>query len=183
MIGDSGGDTAATLRRYLPLFETIYTHHLVPACSRNPGMKAIRRPKLHMVDVGLAAMLLGVDADALSRATSTVSGQLLESFVAGELARQLTWSIISASLYQWRDRDGHEVDLVLEASDGRVVGVEAKAVIDVHDRDSVGLRALQRRLGDRFAGGVLLHFGDRPRPFGFQLAAVPIAALWNVAPS
>jgi len=169
---------APTLRRYLPLFETLYVHHLIPAWSVSAAARTIRRPKLHVVDSGLAAALLGLDADALARPTTTIAGQLLESFVAGELARQLTWSDTDAALHHWRDRDGNEVDLVVESADGRVVAIEVKAAVDVHDRDFSGIRALQRRIGDRLILGVLLHCGERPRSFGPSLVAAPVSALW-----
>lgn len=87
-----------------------------------------------MVDSGLAAYLLGTDPDGLARPTAAHSGQLLESFVAGELARQLTWSDQEAALYHWRDRSGVEVDLLLETPDGRVAGVE---VLDRFNLESV----------------------------------------------
>lgn len=173
------GIPSASLTRYLPLFETTYVHHSVPAWSRNLTKKAIRRPKLHMIDTGLAAVLLGVASDALARPAATIAGQLLESFVAGELARQLTFSETSATLRHWRDRDGAEVDLILEASDGRIVGIEVKAAIDVNDNAFVGLRKLQRLLGRDFVAGVVLHCGDRPRSFGSGLVSLPIEALWR----
>lgn len=177
-LGRELGLPAPTLRRYLPLLETVYLHHLVPAWSRNLTAKVVRRPKLHLTDTGLAAYLLGVDADALARPTAAVAGPLLESFVAGELARQLTWSEIDARLYHWRDRNGLEVDLVLESADGRVVGVEVKAAIDVNEADFRGLRALRDRLGERWAAGVVVHCADRARPFGPDLYAVPVSAIW-----
>lgn len=169
---------APTLRRYLPLLETIYLHHLVPAWSRNLTAKVVHRPKLHLIDSGLAAHLLGVDPGGLARPTSTQAGPLLESFVAGELARQLTWSDLDANLYHWRDRNGSEVDLVLEAADGTVAGIEVKAAVDVHDGDFRGLRTLRDRLGEQFRGGVVVHCGDRPRPFGPGLYAVPVSTIW-----
>jgi hypothetical protein len=104
----------------------------VRAWSRNHSAKVVRRPKIHLLDSGLAAHLVGADPTALARPTSTQSGPLFESFVAGELARQLSWSDTEATLFHYRDRRGVEVDLVLEAPDGRVVGVEVKAAIDVH---------------------------------------------------
>lgn len=65
---------------------------------------------------------------------SSMAGPLLESFVAGELRRQLGWADESARLFHFRDRDGLEVDLVLETDDlvletgdRRVVGIEVKA--------------------------------------------------------
>jgi uncharacterized protein len=132
-----------------------------------------------MIDTGLAAALLGLTPDALARPGATYAGQLLESFVAGELARQLTWSSTAARLSHWRDRDGAEVDLVLEAADGRVVGIEVKAAVDVHARDFAGVRVLRKRVGERFALGVVIHCGTRPRTFGDGLVALPVSALWS----
>lgn len=37
-----------------------------------------------------------------------------------ELAEQLTWSETSARLFHFRDRDGMEVDIIVEAADGRL---------------------------------------------------------------
>jgi hypothetical protein len=180
-LGRELGLSAPTLRRYLPLLETLYLHHLVPAWSRNFTAKAVHRPKLHLTDTGMAAHLLGVDAAGLARPTATHAGALLESFVAGELARQLTWSEADATLHHWRDRSGREVDLVLEAADGTVAGVEVKAAVDVHSHDFDGLRTLRERLGDQFTCGVVVHCGDRPRPFGPKLYAVPVSMVWSAA--
>jgi predicted AAA+ superfamily ATPase len=65
------------------------------------------------VDPGLASYLQ-------TPRTSEQSGGLMENFVMGELARQLTWSETAAALYHYHDRDGHEVDAVLEDNAGRV---------------------------------------------------------------
>lgn len=131
----------------------------MPAWSRNLTAKVVRRPKLHFVDGDPAAHLLGADASGLARPDSPQAGPLLETFVAGELARQLTWSTTSATRHHWRDRGGAEVDPVLETTDGRVVGVEVKAAVDVHDRDFAGLRTLQRRLGTAFVAGFVVDCG------------------------
>ena len=180
-LGRELGIPTPTLRRYLPLLETIYLHHLVPAWSRNLTAKVVRRPKLHLIDSGLAAHLMGVDAAGLARPTAIEAGPLLESFVAGEIARQITWAGTEASLHHWRDRNGIEVDLVLQASNGTVAGIEVKAAIDVDESDFRGLRTLRDRLGDQFSCGVVIHCGDLPRPFGPKLFAVPVSTLWAAA--
>jgi uncharacterized protein len=131
-------------------------HHTIPAWSGNLTSKVVKRPKLAFVDFvdsGAASTLLGTNAEALSRPTSTVSGQLFETFVAGELARQLTWSATDARLSHWRDRAGHEVDLLLESADGRIVGIEVKAAVEVGSEATSGPRYLQSQLGDRFVAG------------------------------
>jgi hypothetical protein len=74
------------------------------------------------------------------------------------------------------------VDAVLEAPDGRVVGIEVKAGATVRTEDLAGLRHLAARLGPRFIAGYLLYTGQQTLPFGDRLRALPIDALWRLAP-
>ena len=56
-----------------------------------------------------------------------ILGPLFETFVAAEIAKQLTWIDRSASIFHYRDKDQAEVDVVIEDSAGTVVGIEVKA--------------------------------------------------------
>ena len=173
------GASPDVTKRVLSMLETVYFHYRVPAWSRNLTAKGTRRPKLHVTDSGLAAALCGLDADAMRRPEATSSGAFLESFVVGEIARQLTWSETEASLFHWRDRDGAEVDVVLERPSGEVVGIEVKAAVDVHASDAKGLRALRDRLGSTFACGIVLHHGDTVQQIDDRIVAAPISLLWT----
>jgi len=42
------------------------------------------------------------------------------------------------------------------------------------------LRLLQEGLGGRFLHGVVLHTGDQVVPFGHELWALPLNALWGL---
>jgi predicted AAA+ superfamily ATPase len=55
------------------------------------------------------------------RSDPELAGRLVETFVVGELRAQAEWSETRPSFFHYRDRDGVEVDLVLESGDGRVV--------------------------------------------------------------
>lgn len=173
------GLTHDTIRDYLGLLETIYLHHLLPAWSTNLSSRAVRRPKVHAVDSGLAAALLGVGAEALRRPDHPLAGPLLESFVAGELRRQLTWSETLARIYHYREQGGREIDIILESADGSVSAVEVKAARDVDEHDFRHLATLRDRLGERFVNGVVLHIGTHPYSFGDRLTALPVSALWT----
>lgn len=173
------GLPAETARGYLALLEHVFVHQLVPAWSRNLTAKQARRPKVHLVDVGLAAHLQGTSADRLAVPTNSALGPLLESFVVGELARQIPWSATRPALSHLRERGGLEVDAVLEARDGRVVGVEVKAAVSVDERDTRWLARLRDRVGPGFVHGVILHAGDGARPLGDRLTALPVSALWS----
>jgi uncharacterized protein len=173
------GASPDVTKRVVTMLETVYFHYLVPAWSRNLTAKAVRRPKLHITDSGLATALCGVNADALSRPENSVSGAFLESFVVGEVARQLTWSDTEASMFHWRDRDGAEVDILLERPNGDVVGIEVKASFDLHAGDTKGLRALRDRLGETFVAGIVLHCGNKSQRLDDRIIALPISALWS----
>jgi uncharacterized protein len=161
-----------TVRRYLQILETIYLIQLVPAWSSGATSRVTRAPKLMFIDSGLASYLQTPSA-------IEQSGGLMENFVMGELARQLTWSQTPAALYHYRDRDGHEVDAVLEDNSGRIIGIEVKAAQSVRSEDLVGLRYLKEKLGSRMHAGYVLYCGTESLSFGNGLGCVPICALWT----
>ena len=173
------GLTADIVRDYLSLLEVIYVHHLLPGWSSGATARAKRRPKLHFVDCGLAASTIGASVDSLAPPTSSMAGPLLETFVVGELLKQRSWSRERPDILHFRDREQREVDVIVEARDGRISAVEVKAAVDVDDADTRWLRYLRDKLGDRFTNGVVLHLGDRPRPLGDRLTALPVSTLWT----
>jgi hypothetical protein len=169
----------STIAGHLALLETLYLVQRLPAWSRNLSQRVVRHPKAHLVDAGMAAALVGADEDALGRPGHPALGPLLETFVVGEVRRQASWLDSPPELYHFREHQGPEVDLVLEAPDGRVVGVEVKASSSVTGRDFAGLDRLAGTLGPAFCFGVVLYLGDRTLPFGDRRAALPISVLWS----
>ena len=138
----------------------------------------MKTPKLHLGDTGLACALLGMDAAALS-ADRTLLGQLLETFVFQELRRQASWHDESLAFFHYRDRDGTEVDIVIERGARAVAGIEVKAAATVTAADFRGLRKFRDAAGKRFVGGVVLYDGETSASFGDGLFAVPLRALWE----
>ena len=132
-----------------------------------------------ITDTGLACGLLGRSTIGLGSPTSTLTGPLLESFVTMELVKQLGWSESQPSIRHWRDRNGAEVDLVVEDDDGSVAGIEIKASSTVAASDVKHLRNLYDKLGDKFIAGLVLYLGDRIVPLGARLWALPVSALWS----
>jgi hypothetical protein len=108
-----------------------------------------------------------------------MTGAVLESFVAGELAKQAGWSRLRPTLHHFRTLDHREVDLVLEDPRGRLVGIEVKKTASPSPADFKGLHHLREKAGKRFVRGILLHTGSGTVPFGSDLVAVPISALWK----
>jgi len=169
-----------TVPEYLALLETIYLVRRVPAWSNNLSRRITRRPKIALVDCGLAARLVNVDATGLAADMNpSPAGMLTEGFVLSELRKQLAWSETVPAMFHFRDRNGPEVDVILESSDGRVVGVEVKASATLGRADFRWLELLRDKLGRRFVGGVVLYLGNSPHAWGDRLAGLPLSALWR----
>ena len=169
-----------TIRDYVTLLARIFLLEELPPWHTNRLSRLIKTPKLHLGDTGLACALLGVDAEALA-ADRPMLGPLLETFVFQELRKQASWREEPVTFHHFRDKEGVEVDIVLEAGRQRIAGIEVKASATVTAADFKGLRKLQAGAGKRFAAGVVLYDGEATARFGDQLFAVPIRRLWEAA--
>lgn len=167
-----------TIQDYITLLERVFLVEKLLPWHSNLLSRLIKTPKLHLGDTGLACALLGVDAAALA-ADRTVLGQLLETFVFQELRRQASWHEEPLAFFHYRDKDGAEVDVVIERGARALAGVEVKAGATVTASDFRGLRKLREAAGKRFAGGVVLYDGETSASFGDGLHAVPLRALWE----
>ncbi|HEY5275686.1 MAG TPA: ATP-binding protein [Coriobacteriia bacterium] len=167
----------ATLDRYVGLVAASYLLRLIPAWSPDIARRAGKRPKPLVTDSGLLCHLLRADERRL-REDPNLLGPVLESFAAVELLRQATWSNGHIELLHYRT-DTDEVDIVLEDSSGRIVGIEVKATPTPTMADFAGLRALSVAAGARFHRGVLLHTGTVSLPFGSRMQAMPVGSLWQ----
>ncbi|MHB8523130.1 MAG: ATP-binding protein [Limisphaerales bacterium] len=176
-VGRDAGLPHTTLTRYLALLETVFLVHRLPAWSPNLGKRLVKAPKLHLVDSGLACHLMGADARRLGDDRSLL-GRMLETFVVGELRKQLSWTDPRTALYHFRTAAGSEADVVLERADGSVAAVEVKARATVAASDFAALRELRDQLGKRFRAGVVLYQGEQVVPFGDKLWLAPLPALW-----
>jgi uncharacterized protein len=167
-----------TIRDYVTLLERVFLIETLPPWHSNRLSRLVKTPKLHLGDTGLACALLGLDGAALA-ADRPLLGQLLETFVFQELRRQASWHDEPQTFFHFRDKDGAEVDIVIERGARTLAGVEVKAAATVATSDFSGLRKLREAAGRRFAAGVVLYDGETSASFGDGLYAVPLRALWE----
>jgi hypothetical protein len=171
-----------TADNYLRLLEAVFLVHRLPAWGTTLGSRAASRPKVHVVDSGVAARLLRLTPDKLARREATALtelGHLLETFVVGELTKQASWLDGIAGVGHWRTRDGDEVDLVVERDDGAVVAFEVKAAQRIDAKELAPLRKLRSALGSAFVAGVALHLGAQSYTAEDRLHVLPVDRLWR----
>ncbi len=166
-----------TICDYVTLLEKLFFLEKLPPWYNNRLKRFIKTPKLHLCDTGLACALLGVNISSLKK-DRLLLGQLLETFVFQELKRQSSYHNQSHTFFHYRDKKGHEVDIVIERGP-LVAGVEVKSSATVNLSDFKGLRKIKTVIGKRFVCGVILYSGDTSIGFGDGLYAVPLNALWE----
>jgi hypothetical protein len=166
--------THPTAHRYLNLLETGCLMTRIRPLATSPSTALVKAPKLLWTDCGLAAWLAGIksSADAAQRMDA---GFWLEQTLFQTLD---TWRALDSQrrkLHFWRDRAGHEVDLILE-EEGKFVALEIKAGSQVDMSDAIGIRAFRDSLKRKasLVRGVVLHAG-KARP----LDAADIALPWG----
>jgi len=167
-----------TIRDYVTLLEGVFLLEEVPPWHSNRLSRLIKTPKLHVGDTGSASAVLNRDAAALWEDRALL-GQMLETFVYQELRRQASWQEDEFRFHHFRDRDGFEVDLVLERPGGELAGVEVKAGATVTAADFRGLQKLKDGTGKHFRAGIVLYDGEVAASFGEGLYAVPLSELWT----
>jgi predicted AAA+ superfamily ATPase len=166
-----------TLKRYFALLEATFLVQLLRPWSGNLGQRIIQTPKVYLDDAGLLAHLLGLTVERL-QVDGTLAGGLLENFVLMELRKQAAWSETQPEFFYWRTASGQEVDIVLEDSAGRVVGIEIKASATLGGGDVRGLHAMAHALGKRWVRGVVLYTGTEVIPFAANLHGLPVSHMW-----
>ncbi len=180
-LGGQIGLDEKTARKYLGVLEQLFLVRRLEPWHSNRLSRLLKTPKLHFLDSGLLAALLGVTSERVA-SDRTVLGVLLETFVFTEVLKLATVSERQIALYHYRDKDKNEVDIVIEDESGGVVGLEIKASATVRPADFTGLRRLAAAAGRKFRLGVVLHDGDAVIGFGEQLFAAPLSCLWRSEP-
>lgn len=176
---DAAGINRETAVAYDSLFETLFLAEQVPAWHSNRLNRLTRTAKRYVTDPAIAAAVLGIDARAVLR-NADLLGRLIDSSVVSQLRPEAALAESMPTLYHLRhDRGLHEIDLVAEAPDGRIVAIEIKSSAAPTSHDAVHLAWLRDRLGDAFVCGVVFHTGPRRFALGERIEALPIATIWG----
>jgi predicted AAA+ superfamily ATPase len=153
------------VKNYIEILELMFIVHRVPAYLKNRAKRmAVRMPKIHYVDTGLACHLLGLRNEE-QLLQSQYYGGLLENLVYMECCKQASWAQEDVAIYHFRDNNQHEVDIVLERSNAKIIGIEIKASASVKSQDFKGLVKLAEFSGKAFEQGILFYTGQEVLPF------------------
>lgn len=179
LLYDAAGLDRRTGLAYDDLLEALFVTEHVPAWTSSRLGRLTGTPKRYLTDPALLRPLLGVDERALLR-NADLLGRTIDTFVTAQLRAELAVCEEEPRLFHVRASPGqHEIDLLAESTDGRVLAFEIKASAAPTAADAKHLVWLRDRLEDRFVAGVVFHTGPLPFPISDRIAALPISALWG----
>lgn len=124
LAGDCG-ITHNTAKAWLSVLEASYIIHLLQPHHQNFNKRLVKTPKLYFQDTGLAVWLLGIH-DPAHLLLHPLYGSLFETFVVGEFLKKRLHAGLESNLYFWRDRSGHEIDLLVDEGH-HILPVEVKS--------------------------------------------------------
>ena len=177
-IGGQMGFDGKTISKYVGILEQVFLVRRIEPWFRNELSRLIKTPKLHFLDSGLLAALMGATRERIAKDRG-IFGALLETFVFSEVLKHISWAGNRHTLYHYRDKDQDEVDIVVQDETGSLVGIEVKASATVNNSDFKGLRKLANVCGKDFKLGLVLFDGEKGVSFGPRLYATPLSCLWG----
>ena len=185
--GESDKPAKTTTLPYRVALEQLWIAEPVPAWvpTRNRLRRLAAAPVHQLADPALAARLLGVDAGALVDGApvgpaiprdGTLLGALFESLVT--LSVRAYAQANEARVRHLRTRGGeHEIDLIIERRDGRIVALEVKLSATVDDADTRHLKWLGDRIGPDLLDAAILTTGSEAYRRADGIGVIPAALL------
>jgi len=172
---------ASSTAGYVDLFRSAGLVASIPPWTPNLSKRESGRSKTFLLDSGLALRTTRITSSQLLAIENLESfGGFLEAMVDTELLKQQTWTETEHEVFHFRDRDGWEVDALLELTGGGVIGIEVKASTTFKGDQFNGLRRLRDSLGSRFIAGFVLNTGQEGFRYADRLYGLPISALWEL---
>ncbi len=156
------GITVPTINQWLSILEVTGLLTVVQPYYENFGKRLLKSPKVYFNDSGLVCHLLGI-RDTVALESSPFLGALFEGWVASEISKARLFRSLPRNLYFFRDRQGLEVDFLLDRGNGRLCLLEAKSTRTPRPRDGLAMQKLLERMPDRAAEAFVIHrVGNEP---------------------
>ncbi len=149
------GISQPTAERWLGILTSSNIVFLLQPYSNNIIKRAVKTPKLYFLDTGLAAYLTRWNTPDVLK-NGAMAGAFFESFVIAEIIKSYyNQGILEPPVYFYRDRDMHEIDLLIEEN-GTLYPLEMKKHADPSVKDIEAFDLLEKIPGiTRGAGGVI----------------------------
>lgn len=185
--GQETPPTKVTALAHIEVLKMLRILDEVPAWlpGYNFSVELSQAPKRHLVDPALAVRALGLNTKMLLKGDEgavkiedqgNLLGRLFESLVT--LSLRVFAQTLGATISHLRTVEGkHEVDLVLETEDGKIIGIEVKLSPTVKDDDVKHLLWLRENRKTEVIDLIVITTGDTAFRRSDGVGVIPLALL------
>ena len=114
-----------TIQSWIGILESSFIIFLLKSHYKNFKKTIIKRPKVYFYDSGLVCSLLRISTP-MQLENYPLRGAIFETMVVSELFKKFTNKGIAPPLFYWRDKTGHEIDIILDKDD-KLFPIEIKS--------------------------------------------------------
>ncbi|MBR0198278.1 MAG: ATP-binding protein [Kiritimatiellae bacterium] len=169
------GVSKITIENYMTALKAMYLFDEVRPWTKNDYARIGKRSKYFAADSALIANIAGWSNESIYMDDDRC-GKLIETWAYQNIA-SLADLNIDYEIFQYRDSLKHEIDFVVERSDGALLGIEVKSgTFGPGDFNHLKWFASNLAKGRHFTG-IVLYSGDLTLPMGEGFYAVPLAAI------
>ena len=152
------GISHTTARNWISILQAGFIIHILPPHHANFSKRIIKSSKIYFLDTGLLCYLLRIRKPE-DISVYPVKGAIFETFVFAEIYKAFAHTAEVPPLYFWRDRTGHEVDIVIDIGK-TLVPIEIKSAETIDSSFFDGLNYYISLGVPVSKAGVLVHGGD-----------------------
>ena len=107
------GVDVKTIQSWVGILESSFIIYLLKPHYNNFKKTIVKRPKIYFYDTALVCSLLGIRTISHLE-THPAKGAIFETMVVTEFVKNRTNKGLPINLYYWRDKAGHEIDLIID---------------------------------------------------------------------
>ena len=169
------GVSVPTANRWLSVLKTSGIVYLLQPYYNNAISRAVKTPKLHFLDIGLASYLTRwTSAENLSVGAN--NGRFFESFVVSEILKSYTNAGKEVDLYFLRDGNKKEIDLLIHENN-TLYPIEIKIKPEPDEKDIRNFSMLDEIKGINIGEGGIVCLANDLLPLNDKAYIIP---LWMI---
>lgn len=154
-LAQDAGISADTAKRWLTILQAANIIYLLPPYSHNHLKRAIKTPKLYLLNTGLMAWLSRwLTPETIAQGAK--SGQFFETFIVSEIIKTFRNNGLEPPLYYYRDTNQKEIDLIIEHNQ-TLYPLEIKTTAGPNKKMAAAFAILRNNLTDiRIHKGIII---------------------------
>jgi hypothetical protein len=172
------GVSVDTIKRWTTILETSGIIYLLKPYSNNHLKRAIKTPKVYMLDTGLMAWLTKwLTHETIQQGAK--SGQFFETFVVSEIIKSFYNNGLEPPIYYYRDTNQKEIDMLIEYN-RTLYPVEIKTSASPDKKMAKAFGVLKENLPEseiKIGNGVIINQYPQKLWLTEDLVALPI---WSI---